>query len=79
MSTEYDIVQPVTADAVLFQARILKVQGMPITGENIVQALGCEPETVLAALDSLVEDGKLKARAEAVEPSLGGGVAKDVP
>jgi len=59
MSTKYEIPQSVSPDAALFQARILKVQGMPITAENIAAALGCEVETAQAALDSLAEDGKL--------------------
>ena len=61
MATEYQITKTVTAESVLFEARILKVQGMPITAENVAAALGCEVETAQAALDSLVEDGKLEA------------------
>ena len=60
MATEYQVTKTVTAESVLFQARILKVQGMPITAENVAAALGCEVETAQAALDSLAEDGKLE-------------------
>ena len=63
MATEYQVTKTVTAESVLFQARILKVQGMPITAENVAAALGCEVETAQAALDSLAEDGKLTATA----------------
>jgi len=56
----------------------LRDLGIPITAKAVAEKLGCGVAGVGTVLEAFVKQGKLKARAEAVEPSLGGGVAKDL-
>ena len=61
MATNYRVEKPMTAADVLFKARILEVQGMPVNEDTLSTAFACKAADVKPHLTTLVAEKKMTA------------------
>ena len=70
MAIDYRVEKPMTAADVLFKARVLEVQGMPVNEDTLSTAFACKAADVRPHLDTLVAENKMTA-VDAVLPKGG--------
>jgi len=59
MAANYRVEKPLTAADVLFKARILEVQGMPVNEDTLAAMCASKVADVRPHLDTLVSDNKM--------------------
>ena len=59
MAANYRVEKPLTAADVLFKARILEVQGMPVNEDTLAAMCAGKAADVRPHLDTLVSDNKM--------------------